>query len=64
MVRWFFLLFYVGFSTVQSAQADTVKLTSLLWPPYAGYQLVQEGASVAVARAAFAQMDQQLIVDF
>lgn len=64
MVRWFFLLFYVGFSTVQSAQADTVKLTSLLWPPYAGYQLVQEGVSVAVARAAFAQMDQQLIVDF
>ncbi|WDE00174.1 substrate-binding periplasmic protein [Thalassomonas actiniarum] len=44
--------------------ADTVYLASLSWPPYAGEQLKQQGASVAVARAAFKAMGHELVVDF
>ncbi|WP_281556233.1 transporter substrate-binding domain-containing protein [Thalassomonas sp. RHCl1] len=45
-------------------QADTIYLASLSWPPYAGEQLKQQGASVAVARAAFKVMGHELVVDF
>lgn len=44
--------------------AETVRLTSLHWPPYSGQQLRNQGASVAVARAAFNAMGHQLEVDF
>ncbi|WP_274053276.1 hypothetical protein [Thalassomonas haliotis] len=44
--------------------ADTVYLASLSWPPYAREQLKQQGASVAVARAAFKAMGHELVVDF
>ena len=46
------------------AVADTVYLTSLSWPPYAGKQLEQQGAGVLVARSAFKAMGHELIVDF
>ena len=46
------------------AVADTVRLTSLYWPPYTGENLAEQGASVAVARAAFAAMGHQLEVEF
>ncbi|GAB3016113.1 substrate-binding periplasmic protein [Bowmanella dokdonensis] len=45
-------------------QAETVHLTSLSWPPYAEKGLPKQGASVAVARAAFASMGHELVVDF
>lgn len=41
-----------------------VHLTSLNWPPYADPQLPQQGASIAVARAAFAAVGYELVVDF
>lgn len=41
----------------------TVYLASLSWPPYA-YQGLEQGASVAVAKAAFAAMGYRLVVDF
>ena len=41
-----------------------VHLTSLSWPPYADPQLPQQGASIAVARAAFAAVGYELVVDF
>lgn len=41
-----------------------VRLTTLQWPPYSGQQLAEQGASVAVAKAAFAAMGYQLHVDF
>lgn len=44
--------------------AETVRLTSLHWPPYSGKSLPAEGASIAVAKAAFAAMGHQLEVDF
>ncbi|MBD1556783.1 ABC transporter substrate-binding protein [Vibrio sp. S9_S30] len=44
--------------------ADSVRLTSLYWPPYTGEHLAEQGASVAVAKAAFAAMGHQLIVEF
>ena len=43
---------------------NVVRLTSLEWPPYSGKQLDHQGASVAVAKAAFAAMGYQLEVDF
>jgi len=44
--------------------ADTVKLTSLEWPPYSGKDLPNQGASIAVAKAAFEAMGHTLEVDF
>lgn len=64
MFRWCLLMLCCLFATVNSAFSDTLKLTSLLWPPYSGQQLAQQGASVAVAQAAFERMEQQLVVDF
>lgn len=42
----------------------TVYLTSLSWPPYSDQGLDQQGASVAVAKAAFAAMGYNLVVEF
>ncbi|MCL1091777.1 transporter substrate-binding domain-containing protein [Shewanella profunda] len=47
-----------------NVKADTLTLTSLFWPPYSGQQLVEQGVSIAVARAAFNAMGHQLEVDF
>lgn len=44
--------------------AETVKLTSLEWPPYSGQDLPNQGASIAVAKAAFDAMGHTLEVDF
>lgn len=44
--------------------ADTLKLTSLLWPPYAGQQLENQGVSIMVAKAALNAMGHDLQVDF
>jgi len=46
------------------AMADTVYLTSLDWPPYSGKALTEQGASVAVAKAAFKAMGHELEVEF
>jgi len=43
---------------------QTVKLTSLEWPPFSGKDLPEQGASVAVARAAFQAMGYKLDVQF
>lgn len=45
------------------ATADTVKLTTLEWPPYTGADLSGMGASTEVVKAAFAAMDQELAVE-
>ena len=42
----------------------TVYLTSLDWPPYSGKALKEQGASVAVAKAAFKAMGYTLVVEF
>jgi polar amino acid transport system substrate-binding protein len=52
----------LSFST--PAFSDTVYLTSLTWPPYSGKALNGQGASVAVAKAAFKAMGHELKVDF
>lgn len=44
--------------------AEPVKLTSLDWPPYTGAELPDQGASVAVAKAAFAAVGYELTVEF
>jgi len=50
------------FSTVN--HADNVKLTSLDWPPYTSNSLKDQGASVAVAKAAFKAAGHTLTVNF
>lgn len=45
-------------------RADTIRLTSLEWPPYASSSLPSQGASIAVAQAAFEAMGHTLVVDF
>jgi polar amino acid transport system substrate-binding protein len=46
------------------ADDKTVTLTSLEWPPYTGRSLQDQGASVAVAKAAFKAMGYTLKVEF
>ncbi|WP_269530962.1 ABC transporter substrate-binding protein [Chitinimonas sp. BJYL2] len=46
------------------AETKVVKLTSLDWPPYTGAKLTEQGASVAVAKAAFKAMGYELKVEF
>ncbi len=43
---------------------EPVTLTSLDWPPYTGDSLPDQGATVAVAKAAFAAMGYDLKVEF
>ena len=47
-----------------SLQAETVKLTSLDWPPYTSEAIAMQGASVAVAKAAFEAVGIDLQVEF
>lgn len=49
---------------VTHAQQKVIHLTSLDWPPYSGAQLPEQGASVAVAKAAAKAMGYELKVDF
>lgn len=58
-------LFIITLLLSQLSMAEkVVKLTSLDWPPYSGKTLSDQGASVAVAKAAFAAMGYTLKVDF
>lgn len=54
------ILFFSQFSLAEKV----VQLTSLDWPPYSGKRLSDQGASVAVAKAAFEAMGYTLKVDF
>ncbi|MCL1058109.1 transporter substrate-binding domain-containing protein [Shewanella gelidimarina] len=56
------ILIAVCFSPMVSA--DTLYLTSLHWPPYSGSQLKNEGASIAITRAALAAVGHKVEVDF
>ncbi|MDX6017659.1 transporter substrate-binding domain-containing protein [Shewanella indica] len=55
------LLLYSGSSSVR---ADTLQLSSLNWPPYTGQMLQQQGACVAVVKAALAAMGHELKINF
>ncbi|MEH6344780.1 MAG: transporter substrate-binding domain-containing protein [Bermanella sp.] len=58
-------LFVLTLMVSQISMADKlVYLTSLDWPPYASKNLPQQGASVAVASAAFEAMGYKLVVEF
>lgn len=50
--------------TSTAIAAEKVVLTSLDWPPYTGTELKDQGASVVVAKAAFAAMGYELVVEF
>jgi polar amino acid transport system substrate-binding protein len=51
-------------ASLSFAEDKIIQLTSLDWPPYSSKSLDQQGASVAVAKAAFKAMGYQLKVDF
>lgn len=54
----------VFFSSLSLSAGKVVHLTSLDWPPYSGKALTEQGASVAVAKAAFKAMGYELKVSF
>jgi len=58
------LLLLAGLGAPAVAQDKVIKLTSLEWPPYAGEKVDQQGASVAVVRAAAEAMGYKLEVKF
>ncbi|MEZ9822561.1 substrate-binding periplasmic protein [Shewanella sp. 10N.286.45.A1] len=60
---WITLLLLLS-STSSFSYGDTLYLTSLHWPPYAGSQLKNEGASIAIARAALEAVGHKVQVDF
>jgi polar amino acid transport system substrate-binding protein len=64
MIKRFALLLTLTLLTSFSWAEKTVHLTSLGWPPYSGKELQGQGASVAVAKAAFEAMGYTLKVDF
>jgi polar amino acid transport system substrate-binding protein len=47
-----------------NAYAEKVYMTSLDWPPYSGSDLPEQGAVIAVAKAAMKEMGHELIVEF
>ncbi|MGI2260165.1 substrate-binding periplasmic protein [Shewanella sp. GXUN23E] len=47
-----------------SLRADTLYLTAVYWPPYAGPNLTEQGAVVYVVKKALANMGHELKVDF
>ncbi|WP_230409319.1 substrate-binding periplasmic protein [Zooshikella harenae] len=58
------MLFVAGVQTTLALADSKVYLTSLDWPPYTGKTLPDQGASVAVAKAVFAEAGLELVVDF
>lgn len=62
MFKFVFLICLVIIS--KNLFAETVYLTSLSWPPYSDKALNEQGASIAVAKAAFKAQGHTLVVDF
>jgi len=58
------VLFAVVLFSPVFAQDKTISLTSLEWPPYTSASLAEQGASSAVAVAAFKAMGYTLKIDF
>ncbi|CAM3284451.1 substrate-binding periplasmic protein [Shewanella pealeana] len=55
-------LFFILFSC--NIHADTLYLTSLHWPPFAGERLQNQGACIAVTKAALEATGHTVVVDF
>ncbi|TVV43190.1 ABC transporter substrate-binding protein [Thalassolituus sp. C2-1] len=58
------VLLLIGGIFPAQAENKFVYLTSLSWPPYSDPQMAEQGASVAVAKAAFSAMGYTLVVEF
>ncbi|MBL4799241.1 MAG: transporter substrate-binding domain-containing protein [Oleispira sp.] len=58
------VLSLILFNNLSYSADIVVNLTSLDWPPYSSKSLKQQGASVAVAKAAFKEMGYELKVTF
>lgn len=64
MIKILLIFSLIYLNNLGYADSKIVKLTSLHWPPYSGKALKQQGASVAVATAAFREMGYELEVNF
>lgn len=58
------ILSLVFFNSLSYSADKVINLTSLDWPPYSSKSLKEQGASVAVAKAAFKEMGYELKVSF
>lgn len=63
-MRGMLMLLLLTLSGALAAQDKVIKLTSLEWPPYSGEKVAEQGASVAVIRAAAEAMGYKLEVKF
>lgn len=64
MTKILLVLSLILFNNLSYSADIVVNLTSLDWPPYSSKSLKQQGASVAVAKAAFKEMGYELKVTF
>ena len=64
MTKTLLVLSLILFNNLSYSADIVVNLTSLDWPPYSSKSLKQQGASVAVAKAAFKEMGYELKVTF
>lgn len=62
--RLFILAFSALLITTTPVRADVLTMPTLDWPPYSGKNLPEQGASVAVVRAAVEAMGHELSVEF
>jgi len=58
------ILSLLALSSFMVSADQKVYLTSLSWPPYSDKNLPDQGASIAVAKAAFKAVGYELVVDF
>ncbi|OOE33445.1 substrate-binding periplasmic protein [Salinivibrio kushneri] len=64
MLKHLFTIIFSALLLALPARADVLTMPSLEWPPYSGKNLPDQGASVAVVRAAVQAMGHELNVEF
>jgi polar amino acid transport system substrate-binding protein len=62
-MKWLFFVLALP-PSVWAVVAEPLRLASLDWPPYTGYQLEQQGETTVLLRQVFAAMQQDLQTDF
>ena len=63
MKKWLFWVLVLP-TSVWAVVAEPLRLASLDWPPYTGYQLEQQGETTVLLRQVFAAMQQEVQTEF
>ncbi|GAA0781027.1 transporter substrate-binding domain-containing protein [Roseibium denhamense] len=62
IIMWFGVVLLV--SSGKNALSETWRIASLVWPPYAGPMLDEDGIAVAVLRSSLARINVELEIDY